>query len=109
VAVDFAHVYWSNSEVNGSIGRADLNGQNVNQAFLTRLSNPRGLAVDSAHLFWAVGDLTGAIGRAGIDGQNANPAPSSPARSRPRESLSTRAEPAPAWGPELAHRRLGTG
>ena len=34
MAVDGSHVYWTNSST-GTIGRADLDGQNPNQSFIT--------------------------------------------------------------------------
>jgi virginiamycin B lyase len=46
VAVDSGHIYWTNSEVTGTIGRADLDGQNVNQNFITGAVTPDGVAVD---------------------------------------------------------------
>lgn len=56
VAVDNAHLYWTNangeappSGPSSSIGRADLNGQNVNQNFivLPNDAQPMAVAVDS--------------------------------------------------------------
>src|SRR5207247_2927911 len=38
------HVYWANFSA-GSIGRADLDGSNPNQSFITGASNPVGVAV----------------------------------------------------------------
>jgi virginiamycin B lyase len=58
--------------LNATIGRADLNGQNVNQNFITGASSPRGVAVDSGHIYWPNGDINGTIGRADLDGQNVN-------------------------------------
>ncbi|MFL5892017.1 MAG: hypothetical protein ACJ75I_04675 [Solirubrobacterales bacterium] len=46
VAVDSGHVYWPN-QLTGTIGRADLNGQNPNQSFITGVSGPFGVAVGS--------------------------------------------------------------
>jgi len=42
---DGSHVYWANGNA-GTIGRADLNGQNANQSFITGATNPRGVAVN---------------------------------------------------------------
>lgn len=62
-----AYVYWSNA--NGTIGRANLDGTNPNQAFVTGATGPRALAVDGSHIYWA--DYEGnAIGRANLDGTN---------------------------------------
>src|SRR5207248_9225609 len=69
MAVDGSHVYWANFY--GGIGRADLDGQNVNQSFITGYANPAGVAIDGSHIYWAnVNSST--IGRADLDGQNVN-------------------------------------
>jgi hypothetical protein len=70
VAVDSAHVYWTNGGTN-AIGRANLDGTGVNQTFITGAANPQGVAVDSAHVYWANGS-SGTIGRADIGGSGAN-------------------------------------
>jgi hypothetical protein len=49
LAVDPIHVYWANSST-GSIGRASLDGSDVNQSFVTGANNPVGVAVDAAEL-----------------------------------------------------------
>src|SRR6266536_2866061 len=65
------HVYWTNSTYPGTIGRADLDGQNVNQGFITGTANPAGVAIDGSHIYW--GNVnSGTIGRADLDGQNVN-------------------------------------
>jgi virginiamycin B lyase len=46
VAVDSGHIYWPNGKINGTIGRADLNGQNVNQSFITGPVTPDSVVVD---------------------------------------------------------------
>jgi len=46
INVPVRHVYWTNFDAN-TIGRADLDGQNVNQSFISGASGPFGLAVDS--------------------------------------------------------------
>jgi len=48
VAVDSAHVYWTNSGPNADrIGRANLDGTGVNERFIDTLSIPAGVAVDA--------------------------------------------------------------
>lgn len=49
IAVDANHVYWGNQTVgftNSSIGRADKNGGNVEQAFISPVTFPQGVAVE---------------------------------------------------------------
>ena len=48
VAVDSSHVYWTIIFYPGigAIGRADLDGQNMNNNFITDENNPVGIAVD---------------------------------------------------------------
>src|ERR671932_420873 len=46
VAVDGAHVYWTNFTT-GTIGRANLDGTGVDQSFITGASRPGGVAVDA--------------------------------------------------------------
>jgi streptogramin lyase len=65
------HVYWTNSTYPGTIGRADSDGQNANQSFITGVSIPIGIAVNSTHIYWANFN-TSSIGRADRDGQNVN-------------------------------------
>ncbi len=50
VAVDGGHVYWTNQEAN-TIGRADLNGQNPNQSFITGAFAPLGWRLVRARAF----------------------------------------------------------
>jgi hypothetical protein len=62
---------WTNFDTN-TIGRADLDGSNVNQSFITGASQPFGVAVDAEHLYWANSFITNTIGRADLDGSNPN-------------------------------------
>ena len=66
-----AYVYWTNSGTD-TIGRADLDGTNVNPEFITGADNPVGIAVDANHVYWT-NSGTGTIGRADLDGTNVNP------------------------------------
>jgi hypothetical protein len=70
VAVDGSHVYWANIFAN-SIGRADLDGTNADQSFITGANSPFGVAVDGSHVYWTSG-AAGTIGRADLNGTNAN-------------------------------------
>ena len=51
--------------------RADLDGTNVNQNFITGASAPIGVAVDGAHVYWT-NTATSTIGRADLGGTNVN-------------------------------------
>ena len=67
-----ALVYWVNYE-NGTIGRASLDGSDVDQSFITvpgPLTPTYGLAVNDRHIFWSG---SGLIGRANLDGSGADP------------------------------------
>src|SRR5262249_11220275 len=63
------HIYWTNSGT-GTIGRANLDGSNPNQSFITSASAD-GMAVDAEHVYWG-NDNTNTIGRANLDGSNPN-------------------------------------
>jgi hypothetical protein len=63
------HIYWTDGLL--AIGRADLNGQNANQSFITGAFLPYGVAVDGGHVYWANSQIS-TIGRADLNGQNAN-------------------------------------
>ena len=51
MAVDSSHIYWAN-HVTNTIGRADVDGQNVDQNFITGASRPYFVAVDSRYIYW---------------------------------------------------------
>jgi virginiamycin B lyase len=69
VAVDGNDVYWVNTGVNDdygdqngddtvphgpmSIGRANLNGTDVDQSFITDVYSPSGVAVTGSHIYWS--------------------------------------------------------
>ncbi len=65
------HVYWSNSDEGTTIGRADVDGSNVNQSFIGGASGLEGVAVDANYVYWA-NNNSGTIGRANLDGSNVN-------------------------------------
>ena len=45
------HIYWTNYGTD-TIGRADLDGSNVNQSFITPGAfQPGGVAVDAEHIY----------------------------------------------------------
>ena len=82
-----AYVYWTNNDT-GAIGRANLDGTDANQSFITGANHPYGLAVDGAHLYWTNDFGNGTIGRADLDGTGATRA-SSPRGSRMRTAWVT--------------------
>jgi sugar lactone lactonase YvrE len=63
-------IYWTNVGTN-TIGRANLNGQNVNQSFINNADTPFGMAVDGRYIYWA-NHLGNTIVRADVNGQNVN-------------------------------------
>ncbi len=66
LAVDATHIFWGNRST-GAIGRANLDGSDPNDAFITGADEPCGVAVDASHVYWAnLGGTT--LGRAGLDG-----------------------------------------
>jgi virginiamycin B lyase len=78
IAVNATHIFWTNGSAVGStkrsIGRAKLDGTEVNNAFisLTEGGSLRGIAVNATHIFWTHG--TSSIGRAKLDGSEVNTA-----------------------------------
>jgi hypothetical protein len=75
VAVDGEYVYWANmagSAPQGKIGRAKLDGSEVDNELVKGAENPCGIAVNATHVFWANGGVSGTtIGRARLDGTEA--------------------------------------
>ena len=65
MAVEGDYLYWTNDGTN-TIGRASLNGSNVNQSFITGALSPLGVAADGNNIYWANSDLN-TIGRATLD------------------------------------------
>jgi hypothetical protein len=72
IAVDAAHVYWSDAE-NHQISRAGLDGSAVEPQFLTGVDFAYGslLAVDSSDVYYGARTK---LGRAGLDGSDRNAA-----------------------------------
>jgi hypothetical protein len=68
IAADAHHIYWTNYN---SIGRANLDGSDVNQDFIPNVFQPEGIAVDAQHVYWASASY--GIGRANLDGSDVNP------------------------------------
>jgi hypothetical protein len=70
IAVDGGHIYWTTGF--GSIGRADLNGGNLNGNFILGAFGAKGVAVDGTHIYWTNTVSGNRIGRANLDGTGAN-------------------------------------
>ena len=51
MAVDGQHIYWVNS-LRGTIGRANLDGTDVDENFIIGAHLPAGVAVDGRHVYW---------------------------------------------------------
>jgi virginiamycin B lyase len=68
VTVSSRHIYWTN-EHGGAIGRANLNGTDVNQRFITGASSPTALAVSSHYIYWT-NPFSQSIGRANLNGSD---------------------------------------
>jgi Bacterial Ig domain len=60
IAVDASHLYWSN-KFGDTIGRANVDGTGVNQAFIAGANEPTGVAVDGLG-FPACDDVTASTG-----------------------------------------------
>jgi hypothetical protein len=57
LAVNATDIYWTNAtdgkKGNGTIGRAGIEGEEVNQEWVTGASNPIGIDVNETHVYWA--------------------------------------------------------
>ena len=78
LALDGDHIYWGNlggyaplGPRLGSLGRANLDGSDATNTFITGLERPCGMTVDGGYVFWfehgPVSEPAG-IGRANLDG-----------------------------------------
>ena len=65
ITLDATHVYWGNPK-QGTIGRAGVDGGDVNPAFISGVE-PCAIAVDDAYVYWSDKGTAG-IGRARLDG-----------------------------------------
>jgi len=78
VAVNSEHIFWSaggpSFTTPPAIGRASLDGSNVEPAFINDpgITYPNGIAVDSTYLYW-VDSWADTIGRARLDGTEVDP------------------------------------
>lgn len=66
-----AYVYWGDYQ-GGTIGRANLDGTNVEDAFIQTGGHPSAVAVNASHIYWA-NQSGGTIGRANLDGTAVEP------------------------------------
>jgi virginiamycin B lyase len=69
MAADDQHVYWTNlTEPNGTIGRVNIDGTNVNKNFITGANQPDAVTVDAHYVYWSNRGAGNAIGRANLNG-----------------------------------------
>ncbi len=66
-----AYVYWGDYH-GGTIGRANLDGTNVEDGFIQTGGNPDAVAVTATHIYWT-NETGGSIGRANVDGTAVEP------------------------------------
>jgi hypothetical protein len=74
MAVNADYIYWSTANGGSAtwIGRASLDGKDVNSKFInTAADNVCGVALSSTYIYW-VGDVGGYVGRAKLDGTDVN-------------------------------------
>ena len=71
IAVDAAHVYWSNGSAH-AISRAGIDGGGVEPSFhfIGSTEVPQGIAVDGAHLYWTTNNPNGYVSRCELDGSS---------------------------------------
>lgn len=74
LALDGGHIYWGDRGGHppsgpraGSLGRANLDGSEANNTFVTGLERPCDVTVGGGHVYWIE---DGGIGRANLDGSN---------------------------------------
>ena len=81
VAVNGTHIYWTDADTadlleqtpnSDDIGRANLDGTDVDQTFITGANNPLGIAVRGGHIYWSNATSSGGIGRANLGGTHVN-------------------------------------
>jgi len=70
LAVGANYIYWGTDDP-ATIGRADLNGSNVNRNFITPANSVEGVAVDANYIYWS-NTRSNTIGRADLNGMNVN-------------------------------------
>jgi hypothetical protein len=69
-ATAHAYVYWGDFQ-GGTIGRANLDGTDATDAFISTGGKPFAIAVNGSHIYWA--NAAGSIGRANLDGTGVEP------------------------------------
>jgi len=78
LTVSGSYIYW-NESWNGpppsdslitAIGRANLDGTDVDEKFIVGSGTPGGVTVSGGYIYWANRNSTGSIGRADLDGRD---------------------------------------
>lgn len=71
IAAAAGYLYWGQGE---DIGRANLEGGEVNEHFITGTGRAEAIAIAAGHIYWVSQPLTvnASIGRANLDGSEAN-------------------------------------
>ena len=78
MAVDAEHIYWANGG-GDAIGRAKLDGTELENQFISGANWPCGVTVDGGYLYWGNSNAAAAedapsLGRANLDGSGVNQA-----------------------------------
>ncbi len=76
LAANSSHIFWGNP-YEGGLGRAGVDGGEVNPAFIGGGIRPCAVALHGEYVYWA-DQFTGRIGRAKIDGSGVDPTFSTP-------------------------------
>jgi Low-density lipoprotein receptor repeat class B len=92
-------IYWTNGAT-GGIGRAKLDGTDVNQSFIAGAREPSGVVVSDKYVYWGNAE-TGTIGRATLNGlmstRSSSPESADRARWPCPAAISTGAPPPAPW------------
>jgi virginiamycin B lyase len=72
ITVVGGYIYWTN-ELSNTISRANLDGSDVNENFITGANTPDAIAVVGRHIYWTnIAPHVFSVGRANLDGTHVN-------------------------------------